>query len=108
MEKEAFQRELAKYKIVRLEDYCRSRDKRMIESRPAAARNAPVHPEKVHVRLTNTDAESRGFWELMEVASRELLTVEETARFMAALRQSYKEVPDSINLEDLNYAASLV
>jgi hypothetical protein len=106
MERSVFQRELAKYKIVRNEDYIKPREKRPEVKRIEAR---PVVSEGPKVKLTRgTESESSSFWDLMTSAARELLSEEETTRFLSALRQNYTDVPELINMEDLNYAASLI
>eukprot|EP01033_Poteriospumella_lacustris_P003353 gene3353-2476_t len=107
MEREAFQRELAKYKIVRSENYIKPREKRpeikRIEARPVVSEGPKVKLHKVA-----GESESQSFWDLIKAAARELLTEEETEQFLTALRQNYNDVPEMINLEDLNFAASLL
>lgn len=48
------------------------------------------------------------FWALMEKVGADILTPEENEKFMSAMKKTYGDVNELINLEDLNNAADLV
>mmetsp|Transcript_7921 Transcript_7921/g.8669 ORF Transcript_7921/g.8669 Transcript_7921/m.8669 type:complete len:113 (-) Transcript_7921:41-379(-) len=108
MERQAFEKELGKYSIARLADFYRPRLKRQ-ETKTAAPRlTLGDKGEKEKFKLVDESQQNVGFWDLMEKAAKEILSPEETEKFLAAVRKNYKDVPDLINLEDLNYAASIL
>lgn len=48
------------------------------------------------------------FWALMEKVGADILTPEENEKFLSAMKKTYGDVNELINLEDLNNAAELV
>eukprot|EP01039_Chlorochromonas_danica_P004587 gene4587-5029_t len=104
MERGAFEKELAKYKIVRLEDHYTPRLKTNVSAVRSSPRPLPsADKEKKKIVL-----EDDKFWTLIEKVAADILSEEEVSKFLAALKKAYADVPELVNLEDLNVAASLV
>jgi len=124
MDREAFDKELVKYKIIRLEDYYRPRSKRaeVKITQPAKITNEPSTSSSTTASKSRTvvpvnlsaseeveeEIKELPFWELMEKNAREIFTAEETKKFMSALRLNYEDISEYVNLEDLNSAATLL
>eukprot|EP00428_Durinskia_dybowskii_P077826 CAMPEP_0170358958 /NCGR_PEP_ID=MMETSP0117_2-20130122/2497_1 /TAXON_ID=400756 /ORGANISM="Durinskia baltica, Strain CSIRO CS-38" /LENGTH=111 /DNA_ID=CAMNT_0010613185 /DNA_START=30 /DNA_END=365 /DNA_ORIENTATION=- len=106
MDESQFKKELGKYKVVRLEDFYRPRFKK-VEAKSTGSKH--VHAdrkpagEKDKVKI---DTKEQSFWVLMESALLEVMSASEAGVVIGKMRKSMNEVPGSINLEDLDTAAS--
>mmetsp|Transcript_62850 Transcript_62850/g.130668 ORF Transcript_62850/g.130668 Transcript_62850/m.130668 type:complete len:110 (-) Transcript_62850:107-436(-) len=102
-----FTAELNNYKIVRLEDHYRLRLKQKHEAKPevkqiaAAEKQTPAAAEK-------PKADEGTFWAQFENALQNVLDPAELSALIADMKKGVKDVPGSINLEELDAAAAMI
>eukprot|EP01031_Cornospumella_fuschlensis_P037683 gene37683-45779_t len=109
MDRATFEKELAKYAIVRDEDYCKPRSKNNLISIKPSPRPVPLgESNKKKILVDESGSGEVSFWTLMEKVGADILTPEENEKFMSAMKKTYGDVNELINLEDLNNAAQLV
>eukprot|EP00601_Ochromonadales_sp_CCMP2298_P001091 CAMPEP_0173188554 /NCGR_PEP_ID=MMETSP1141-20130122/11315_1 /TAXON_ID=483371 /ORGANISM="non described non described, Strain CCMP2298" /LENGTH=111 /DNA_ID=CAMNT_0014112487 /DNA_START=34 /DNA_END=369 /DNA_ORIENTATION=+ len=107
MDTATFQRELQKFKVVRLEDYYHPRMKKTDQkmgSKQIASGERRAGAEKDKGKAAPAGP-AGSFWVLLEAALADTLAPSETTAFLAEMRRGLEEVPRSINLEDLDLAA---
>lgn len=105
MNDEQFQKELAKYKVVRRADHhkIREKQKRVASVKPVTgAANTVSATSRVPTRPSTGQAAE--FWALLEstVASSGILSQSETDQFIQKLRKEQEIVSRQVNLDDLN------
>jgi hypothetical protein len=112
MDEATFQKELAKYKVIRKADHYKIRintSKNEVKSLKAGVRKDVTKP-KTTTTTTNTNtttAATNDFWDLL-ANSITNLSVKEKADFIKALKEEHQVVNERINIDDLEaIAASL-
>jgi len=112
MDEATFQKELAKYKVIRKADHYKIRintSKNEVKSLKAGVRK-DVTKTKTTTTTTNTTtttAATNSFWDLL-ANSITNLSVKEKADFIKALKEEHQVVNERINIDDLEaIAASL-
>lgn len=112
MDEATFQKELAKYKVIRKADHYKIRintSKNEVKSLKAGVRK-DVTKTKTTTTTTNTNtttAATNDFWDLL-ANSITNLSVKEKADFIKALKEEHQVVNERINIDDLEaIAASL-
>jgi regulator of PEP synthase PpsR (kinase-PPPase family) len=110
MDDATFQKELAKYKVVRKADHYKIRfnkHKNEAKAIKAGVRKDITKPKpNTTISTTNTKA-TNDFWDLLEVSITNL-SVKEKAEFIRALKEEHQMVNERINIDDLEaIAASL-
>lgn len=71
-------------------------------------RPQPSEPGKQKLHLQGGNNADAKFWDMMEAVAAGALSAEETATFIGNMKKVYADLPEMVNLEDLNVAASLI
>lgn len=104
MERPTFEKELQKYKIVRLADHYKIRWKPQSSTSKRTAERAKL-PTSV-VATKPVSASTDPFWTMIERVNVNALSEAEMKKFLAALREEHAQIVSQVNLEDLEYMAS--
>mmetsp|Transcript_19619 Transcript_19619/g.32810 ORF Transcript_19619/g.32810 Transcript_19619/m.32810 type:complete len:117 (+) Transcript_19619:131-481(+) len=112
MDPATFQKELQKYKVVRLEDYYHPKMKVVTKAKQPQL-TAADKERKAAAAKAGTNAVAGGdknnFWVLMEKALKDVLSPSEVAEFIGEMKKGMEEdVPRTLNLEDLDIAAGSI
>jgi len=104
MNDEQFQKELAKYKIVRRADHHKIRDKKRQVTVPKSAPAATAPTAKSPARAAIASGPVKSFWSLLEstISKSGVLTHSETEQFIQKLKAEQSQVFRQVNLDDLN------
>lgn len=104
MDQVAFNRELAKYKVVRPDDYIKEQRKvkRSVAKTPLIRNGDKTQVVERKLTINEKDA----FWEILEVILREKanLSRTEVTNFVNIMKKSKAEMMELVNLDDLNAA----
>ena len=116
MDEATFQKELAKYKVIRKADHYKIRintSKNEVKSLKAGVRKDVTKSKTTTTNTTNTTANTttaaatNDFWDLLSNSITNL-SVKEKADFIKALKEEQQVVNERINIDDLEaIAASL-
>lgn len=87
MDESQFQRELSKYKIVRLEDSYRPRFKKVEPKLLGTRSTHPVKSTTDKERVKTVDGKEASFWVLLEGALVDVLSPAETATFVGKMKK---------------------
>jgi hypothetical protein len=105
MEEAHFLEELKKYRVVRKPDHLKVKWNQRQSN--ATKKSTPGEEKTVKIDSSSVD-EDAGFWEILEMATKELgLTTLETKRFFVGMRLEHTlALSGKLNLEDLEKLAS--
>jgi hypothetical protein len=108
MDEATFQKELAKYKVIRKADHYKIRintSKNEVKSLKAGVRKDVTKTKTTTTTTNTTTAATNDFWDLL-ANSITNLTVKEKADFIKALKEEHQVVNERINIDDLEAIAS--
>jgi hypothetical protein len=105
MERPTFEKELSKYKIVRLADHYKIRWKPLSSKRTAERAKLPPSSGASAAAGKPVSAPTDPFWTMIERVNVNALSESEMKKFLAALREEHAQIVSQVNLEDLEYMA---
>jgi len=111
MDKSTFEKELKKYKVVRLADHYRPRTKQRTDIKSSSKPVLSItsggelygRNNSNHHKVNDQGASSKPFYELLEDSLKEFLSPSEVSSFVRNMKKELEgTTKKSVNLEDLN------